>query len=145
MKGIPQGRNTREFRQEAVIEGPWAEAYNTNLDRSLFRAERYRMQLPLQKVSYNMKVAQEIETRIKEMAPDRKLQPVLTYAKGNQVVAECILSWTEGGVYEETPFIAFLLFDKDGLIIRDRSYITLDHWPGAAEVAKRLGVELPES
>jgi hypothetical protein len=55
-------------------------------------------------------------------------------------VVECALSWTEAGIWKETPFIAFLLFDKEGLIIRDRRYINLDYWPGAAEVSMILGI-----
>ena len=70
------------------------------------------------------------EARVKEAAPDRQMRLVDTHAKGNQVIAEGIVSWTEDGVYKESPFLTFLLFDKDGLVIRDRRYINTDHWPG---------------
>jgi hypothetical protein len=31
------------------------------------------------------------------------------------------------------------LLDKDGLVIRDRRYLTMDNWPGAEKVIARLG------
>jgi hypothetical protein len=110
------------------------EAYNTGLDRSIFHPDRYRVQLPLQKVSYSGEKSAEIEAAIKQAVPDRRLQVILDYAKGNQVVAECIISWTENGVYKETPFISFLMLDEDGLIIRDRTYPFMAHWPGASQM-----------
>jgi hypothetical protein len=128
-----------ERRNRDIVEGPWVKAYNTDPDRSLFHPERYRVQLPLQKVSYSGSVAEDLETKIKEAAPDREIRVVFTYAKGNQVIAECIISWTEAGIYKETPLMAFLLFDREGLIIRDRRYITLDHLPGS-EAFRQAGV-----
>jgi hypothetical protein len=128
-----------EKRNKQTTEGRWIGAHN-NLDFSLFHWERYRVQLPIQKVSYNLEIAKELETNIKNAAPDRKMRTVNTYAKGNQTVAECIMSWTENGVYKESPFISILLFDKDGLIIRERSYFNLAHWPGASEIAKIVGL-----
>ena len=133
--------DSTEKRNKQLTEGPWVDAYNT-LDTRIFQPERYRRQLPLQHISYKLNTAKQIESRIKEVSPDRKIRTVNTYAIGNQVGAECIISWTESGIYKETPFISFLLFDHEGLIIRDRSYITLDHWPGAAHVAKELGIAL---
>jgi len=64
----------------------------------------------------------------------------MSYAKGNQVVVEGIISWTEKGEFRETPFISFLLLDQDGLIIRDRRHITLKNWPGADKLKERLGL-----
>ena len=66
----------------------------------------------------------------------------MTFAKGNQVAAECIASWTEDGVEKESPFISFLLLDADGLIIRERSYLNMAHWPGAAKTTERLGLQM---
>ena len=123
-----------EKRNKGIIEGPWVEAYNTGLDRSIFHPDRYRVQLPLQKVSYSGEKSAAIEAAIRQAVPDRRLQVVLDYAKGNQVVAECIISWTENGVYKETPFISFLMLDEDGLIIRDRTYLFMAHWPGANQM-----------
>ena len=123
-----------EKRNKGIIERPWVEAYNTGLDRSIFHPDRYRVQLPLQKVSYSGEKSAEIEAAIKQAVPDRRLQVILDYAKGNQVVAECIISWTENGVYKETPFISFLMLDEDGLIIRDRTYPFMAHWPGASQM-----------
>jgi hypothetical protein len=131
-----------ELRNKEFIENQWVAAYNNGTD-SVFHKERYRRQLPLQKVSYNLEVSSEIEVSVREQFPDRRLRTVFTYAKGNQVVAECIMSWTEDNVYKEAPFISFLLFDKEGYIIRDRSYITLEHWPGASSIAQKLRLELP--
>jgi len=128
-----------ERQNKETVETRWVDAHN-NLDYSLFHPERYRVQLPLQKVSYNLEMSKEIETGIKKAVPDRKMRTVITYAKGNQVVAESIMSWTEGDIYKESPYISFLLFDKDGLIIRERSYINLAHWPGASELSKIAGL-----
>ena len=64
----------------------------------------------------------------------------MTYARGNQVVAEGVLSWTEDGIQRDSPFISFLLLDADGLIIRERRYHTLSNWPGAKEISRRLGL-----
>jgi len=142
---IPVELSDLEKRNLSIIEGTWVDAYNTDLNMKVLHPERFRMQLPTQKCSYNMPIAKEVEAIVKEVAPDRKMHLALTYAKGNQVVAEGIVSWTENGVAKEAPFISFLLLDKDGLVIRDRRYLTGDNWPGAAETAKRLGIELPGS
>lgn len=128
-----------EKQNKETVEIRWVDAHN-NLDYSLFHPERYRVQLPLQKISYNLEISKEIETRIKKALPDRKIRTVITYAKGNQVVAEGIMSWTDGGIYRESPYLSFLLFDKDGLIIRERSYINLAHWPGASELSNIVGL-----
>jgi len=142
---MPVELSDLEKRNLSIIKGTWVDAYNTDLNTKELHPERFRMQLPIQKWSYNMPIAKEVETIVKEAAPDRKMRLALTYAKGNQVVAEGIVSWTENGVAKEAPFISFLLLDKDGLVIRDRRYLTGDNWPGAAETAKRLGIELPGS
>jgi hypothetical protein len=136
-KIVPGELTDLEQRNQSIIEGTWLEAYNTASDQSIFHPERYRVQLPLQKISYNWERSKKIEKGIKEFVPDRSMQVILTYAKGNQVVAECIMSWTDEGIYRETPFIAFLLLDKDGLIIRDRRYIILDYWPGS-DILKKM-------
>ena len=140
---MPVELSDLEKRNLSIIEGTWLDAYNTDLNTKVLHPERFRMQLPIQKCSYNMPIAKEVEAIVKEMAPDRKMRLALTYVKGNQVVAEGIVSWTENGVAREAPFISFLLLDKDGLVIRDRRYLTLDNWPGAVETAKRLDIELP--
>ncbi len=62
-------------------------------------------------------------------------------AKGNQVVAEGVVSWNRDAVATETPFISFLLLDEGGFIIRERRYPTMDNWPGAEKVKARLGLE----
>ncbi len=98
------------------------------------------MQLPPQRCSYNLDISKKIESSIKEEAPDRKMRLAMTYAKGNQVVVESIISWTENGAFRETPFISFLLLDKDGLIIRDRRHFTLQNWPGAEKMKEQLGL-----
>ena len=64
----------------------------------------------------------------------------MTYAKGNQVIAEGVLSWTEDGIERDSPFISFLLLDADGLIIRERRYHTLSNWPAAEALTRRLGL-----
>ena len=129
-----------EKRNLSIIEGAWVDAYNTDLNTSAFHPERFRVQLPLQKCAYNLDVSKEVQAIVKEAAPDRTMRLALTYAKGNQVVAEGIVSWSEDGVPKETPFVSFLLLDKDGLIIRDRRYLTMSNWPGADKVAARLGL-----
>ena len=129
-----------EKRNLSIVEGGWIGACNTNLDTSVFHPERFRMQLPLQKCSCNMAIAKEVEAVIMEAAPDRTMRLALTYARGNQVAAEGVVSWTENGVAKESPFISFLLLDKDGLVIRERRYLTLSNWPGADRVVARLGL-----
>jgi len=131
-----------EKKNLSIIEGEWLESYNAGFDTEPFHPKRFRMQLPPQKCSYSLTVAKEIETIIKEEAPDRKMRFAMSYAKGNQVVVEGIISWTEKGVFRETPFISFLLLDKDGLIIRDRRHITLQNYPGADMMKKRLGLQI---
>jgi len=129
-----------EQRNVSIVERAWVTAYNTGLHTGVFHSERFRMQLPLQKCSYNLDVSIEVEEIVKRDAPDRELRLALTYAKGNQVVAEGIVSWTENGSPKEAAFISFLLLDKDGQILRDRRYLTLDNWPGADAVIARLGL-----
>jgi hypothetical protein len=127
-----------EKRNKEIIERRWADAHN-NLDFSLFHPERYRVQLPLQKLSFNIEISKELESNIKKSTPDCNTRAINVYAKGNQVVAEGIMSWTEKGIYKESPFISLLLFDKDGLIIRERNYFNLAHWPGADEIIRITG------
>jgi len=140
-KSIMQDRklNPLEKRNKELTEGKWVDAFNY-LKTDIFHRDRYRRQWPCQHISFKLTTAQKVDSVVKEIAPDRKMWPVHTYAYGNQVATECILSWTENGIYKETPFISFLLFDEDGLIIRDRSHITLDHFPGAVKIAKELNV-----
>jgi len=137
---MPVELSDLEKRNLSIIKGVWVDAYNTDLNTKVLHPERFRMQLPIQKCSYNMPIAKELETIVKEVAPDRKMRLALTYAKGNQVVAEGIVSWTEDSVAKESPFISFLLLDKDGLVIRDRRYFTMDNWPGAEKLIARLGL-----
>ena len=129
-----------EKRNLSIIEGAWIDAHNTGLDTKVFHPERFRMQWPLQKCSCNLEISNEVEATVKEAAPDSKMRLALTYAKGNQVVAEGVISWNEDGIDKEAPFMSFLMLDKDGLVIRDRRYLTLDNWPGATEVKARLGL-----
>ena len=137
---MPVELSDMEKRNLSIIEGVWADAQNTGLDTKVIHPERFRMQWPVQKCSCNLNIAKEVETIVKEAAPDRKMRLGLTYAKGNQVAAEGVVSWTENGVARETPFMSFLLLDQDGLIIRDRRYLTLSNWPGADQMAARLGL-----
>ncbi len=129
-----------EKRNLLIIENEWLDTYNTNLNAKIFHTKRFRMQLPTQRCSYNLGIAKKIEAIIKEKAPDRKMRLAMIYAKGNQVVVEGIISWNVKGIFKETPFISFLLLDKDGLIIRDRRYITLQNWPGADKMKEQLGL-----
>lgn len=129
-----------EKRNLSIVEGAWVDAQNNGLDTTVYHPDRFRMQLPLQKCSYNLDISKDIEAIVKEAAPDRKTRLGLTYAKGNQVVAEGVVSWLKDGIATETPFISFLMLDKDGLIIRERRYPAMDNWPGADKVMKRLGL-----
>lgn len=129
-----------EKRNLSIIENMWLETYNSGFNTKVFHPKRFRMQLPPQKCSYNLKITKEIEEIVKEEAPDRKMRLAMSYAKGNQVVVEGIISWTEKGVFRETPFLSFLLLDKNGLIIRDRRHITLQNWPAANKMKERLGL-----
>lgn len=129
-----------ERQNLSVVEEAWVESLNSGLDETYFHADRFRMQWPHQKCSFNFEIAKEIVDIEKEAAPGRKMELLMTYAKGNQVIAEGVLSWTEDGIQRDAPFISFLLLDKDGLIIRERRYHTLSNWPGAEEVARRLGL-----
>ncbi len=49
-------------------------------------------------------------------------------------------TWNEDGIDRQAPFMSFLLLDEDGLIIRDRCYLTMDNWPAADKVMARLGL-----
>lgn len=129
-----------EKRNLSIIEGAWVDTQNNGLDTNVFHPDRFRMQLPFQKCCYNLDISKEVEVIVKEAAPDREMRLGLTYAKGNQVVAEGIISWNEDGIDKESPFISFLLLDEDGLVIRDRRYPTMDNWPGADRVIARLGL-----
>lgn len=107
---------------------------------SIYHPDRFRMQLPPQRCSFNLKIAKEIDEIIKKETPDRNMRIAMSYAKGNQVVVEAIISWTEKGVLKETPFLSFLLLDKNGLIIRDRRHIIMQNWPAAKNIKERLGI-----
>jgi hypothetical protein len=130
-RDIEVAHTKMETRNLQIIEETWIDAFNSGSPGDCIHPARYRVQLPLQKISYGAAKSEEIERAIMQAVPDRQIQLVRIYAKGNQIVVECVISWTEDGVYRETPFIAFLLLDQNGLIIRDRRYLSLDHWPGA--------------
>ena len=128
----------REERNLSIIEGAWVDAQNTDLNAKIIHPERFRTQLPVQKWSGNLDVTVEIEAVVRKAAPDRKVRLGMTYAKGNQVATEGVVSWTEDGHAREAPFISFLLLDDENRVIRERRYITLNNWPGAAELSARL-------
>ena len=129
-----------EKRNRSIVEEAWVESCNSRLDEKVFHADRFRMQLPNQKCSFNFEIAQEAMAIERQVAPDREIALYMTYAKGNQVIAEGVVSWTEDGIPRDSPFISFLLLDEDGLIIRERRYHTMSNWPGAKEVSRRLGL-----
>lgn len=143
-KELPVTLTELETRNLSIVEGPWLDAQNAGLDDSpdgrLFHHERFRMQWPVQKCSCNLDIAREVETIVVDAVPDKTMRLGLAYSKGNQVVVEGIVSWTERGGARESPFISFLLLDQDGRVIRDRRYITLGNWPGADRMAVRLGL-----
>jgi len=132
--------NDLEKKNLSIIESEWLKSYNTDFNMNIYHPDRFRMQLPPQRCSYNLKVAKEIEEIIMKEAPDRNMRIAMSYAKGNQVVVEAIISWTEKDALKETPFISFLLLDKDGLIIRERRHITMQNWPAAKMMKERLGI-----
>jgi hypothetical protein len=127
-----------ERRNLATVEGPWLDRCNGG-GAEVLHPDRFRMQLPLQKRSCNLQVARELAA-VEGATADREFRLAMTYAKGNQVVAEGSASWTEGGIRLASPFISFFLLDRDGLIVRERRYLTLGHWPGAATIRTRLGL-----
>ena len=94
----------------------------------------------MQKCSSNLLVTGEVDAAAGEVIADRVMRTGLTYARGNQVVLKGVVSWSDGDVAMESPFISFLILDEDGLVIRDRRYLTLDNWPGAVEMHLRLGL-----
>ena len=119
-----------EARNRAVAETAWAKSAN-DFDRSIYHADRFRMHLPMQKISYSLDYAEKIAREIKAAVPSAENEILLTAAKGNQVVVESLKSWTDAnGVYREIPYIIWLLFDADGKIIRERSYFDANYWPG---------------
>ncbi len=72
--------------------------------------------------------------------PDRSVRIASLMAVGNQVVLELISTWTEDGVLKETAWVAILIYDTDGTVLQDRSYIDLVNWPSARRYAQqRLG------
>lgn len=141
-RGLQTGVSFTDLERQnlSIVEGAWVDARNGGLDSGVFHPDRFRMQLPLQKCSYNLSIARDIEAVVNKAAPDRKIRTGMTYAKGNQVAAECVVSWTEDGIDKESPFISFLLLDDDSLIIRERSYMTMVNWPGADRMIELLGL-----
>ncbi len=131
-----------EQRNLSIVEGAWLDTWNTSTGFSteVFHPERFRTQLPLQKCSFNLDVSAAVLTLAKEAAPDSEMRIGQTYAKGNQVAVEGIVSWHRDGITRESPFLSILLLDEDGLIIRERRYMTRENWPGADEVMTRLGL-----
>jgi len=129
-----------EKRNLSIIQGAWANAQDADLDTGVYHPERFRMQSPNLKCSFNLDVLKEVEAITREAAPDKKTYLGITYAKGNQVVVEGYVSWTDRGVLRESPFISFLVLDADGLVIRERRYLTRFNWPGVNGVMARLGL-----
>jgi hypothetical protein len=137
-KQLALNYNNLEKINLSIIENDWLEDYNSGFDTKIYHSKRFRMQLPPQKCSYNLKIAEKVEDMVKEEAPDRKMRIAMSYAKGNQVVVEGIISWTEKGVFKESPFLSFLLLDKDRLLIRERRHLTLQNWPAANKIRELL-------
>jgi hypothetical protein len=129
-----------EKRNLSIVESAWLDARNRGTGAKVSHPDRFRMQLPLLKCSYNLSTSNDIEAIVKKAAPDRTIRLGMAFAKGNQVAAECIASWTEDGIEKESPFISFLLLDDDGRIIRERSYMNMAHWPAADKMKERLGL-----
>lgn len=128
-----------EKRNTGIIENEWLKACNEG-HSGVFQPERFRLQLPIQKCSCNLENARQVEATIRQAAPDRKMRVALTYAKGNQVAAEGVMTWTENGISREAPFLSIILLDGQGKIIRERRYISLSNWPGADKLASTLGI-----
>lgn len=137
---IPGELTNLEVRNKAITATLWLDARHNGFDTKLFHADRLRMQLPLQKCSFSLDVANDVEAIVRQAAPDRKIRLGPTYAKGNQVVVEGVVCWNSDDIPIETPFISFLLLDKDGFIIRERRYPTIDNWPGADKLLAHLGL-----
>ena len=131
-----------ETRNLAIVEGAWVDALHNGPTMEVFHADRFRLQLPQQACSCDLATAMDLDAMAKEAAPDRTVRLGMTYAKGNQVVAEGVFAWTKDGVANESAFISFLLLDEDGLIIRERIYPTMDNLPGGDKLAARLGLRV---
>ena len=139
-RAIEADRSDLETRNLAIVEGAWVDALNNGPTTEVFHADRFRLQLPQQAWSCNLATAMDLEAIAKEAAPDRTVRLGMTYAKGNQVVAEGVVAWTNDGVANEAAVVLFLLLDEDGLIIRGRIYPTMDNLPGGDKLAARLGL-----
>lgn len=72
--------------------------------------------------------------------PDRSVRVVNVVPVGNQALLECISSWSEDGVLKETAWVVVALYDVDGTVLQDRSYIDLSDWP-SANLRRRLSAE----
>lgn len=126
-----------ERRNLHRIESAWLAAYNGDANMDIYHPERFRLQLPVQKCSCNFAIAEDIEHATRQLGCKMRLG--MTYAKGNQVVAEGVVSWNANGKSEAVPFISFFLLDQDGLIIRERRYLTLEYWPVASAISGAFG------
>ncbi|MBP2471941.1 ketosteroid isomerase-like protein [Crossiella equi] len=63
---------------------------------------------------------------------DRRTRISRLVATGDTVVVEAVLGYTTDGVPRESPWCALLTF-RDGLIVRDHTYVDRALWPNAAE------------
>jgi len=136
----PDDLTDNEKRNLSIVEGAWLDAQHNGLDTEVFHSHRFRMQLPIQKCSFNLDIAKDVAAIVKKVVPGQEMRLGMTYAKGNQVVAEGVVSWNRDGHDTESPFMSFLLLDEDGLIIRERRYLAMDNWPGADRMMERLGL-----
>jgi hypothetical protein len=67
--------------------------------------------------------------------PDRTARIASVMPVGNQVILEMITTWTEDRVLKEAAWVVVLIYDVDGTVVQDRSYIDLVNWPSARRYA----------
>ena len=68
--------------------------------------------------------------------PDRTARIVSIMPVGNQVVIELISTWTEDGTLKETAWVVVLIYDVDGTVLQDRTYMDLSNWPSGRRHAE---------
>ena len=69
-----------------------------------------------------------IEEAVEKASPHRKAEVLETIAAGDRVIVQAVLKDPSKGADWKAPFCAILTF-RDGLIIKDESYMDLRVWP----------------
>jgi ketosteroid isomerase-like protein len=130
MTTLAQDHHTDTERRNLETVERWAEFYNTDVERMVREcyAPDYVVEVKngISYRGYDTFVA--IEQGVERVAPRRRCSLVGVIAAGDTVVVQAMLTDADRGPDFTSRYCAVLTL-RDGLIVRDESYLDLRVWP----------------